>query len=81
MQTMSIHVKKFYGHYDASTRCLTVDIAKGSVLQTEVDETKLKVELIFDPETTWLMGEMVDTLKKRSQNGFGSEPGLLSSPD
>ncbi len=81
MQIMSVHVKKFQGDYDTKTKCLTVKIVKGNVLKTEIDEFEFKVELTFDPEATWLMGEMVDTLRKSSLHEFGTEPSLLPSSD
>ncbi len=74
MQMMTIHVKKFHGDYDISKKCLSMCIVKGSILQTEVDESSFKVELIFDSEATWMMGEMVDALKNRTTYEFGDEP-------
>ncbi len=79
MQTMSIHVKKFHGHYDISKKCLTIDIVKGSILRTEVDNSSFKVALIFDSDATWMMGEMVEALKQRTTYGFGAEPEKLKN--
>lgn len=81
MEKMPINVSKFCGNYDARTGSLTIDVLGGTLLGTSISSEKLKITLTFDAQQTWLVGEMVETLKKRSQQGFGEEPGTLPSAD
>ncbi len=79
MEEMPIKVSKFHGAYDVKTSSLTIDVVEGALLGTRFGNKKLKITLTFDAQQTWLIGEMIDTLKKRSQHGFGAEPSLFSS--
>jgi hypothetical protein len=74
MEEMPIKVSKFHGNYDVKTSSLTIDVVDGTLLGTSFSRKKLKITLTFDAQQTWLFGEMVDTLKRRSTHGFGLEP-------
>ncbi len=76
MEEMPIKVCKFHGDYDVKTSSLKIDVVEGTLLGTSFSNKKLKITLTFDAQQTWLIGEMVDTLKKRTPYGFGLEPGL-----
>jgi hypothetical protein len=74
MEEMPVKVSRFHGGYDVKTSCLTIDVVEGALLGTEFSSKKLKITLTFDAQQTWLIGEMVETLKRRSTHGFGLEP-------
>ena len=76
MEEMPIRVSKFHGNYDVKTNSLTIDVIDGTLLGTSFSRKKLKITLTFDAQQTWLIGEMVDALKRRTTYGFGREPGL-----
>jgi uncharacterized protein (DUF779 family) len=75
MEEMPIWVSKFHGNYDVKTSSLTIDVVEGTLSGTGFSNKKHKITLTFDAQQTWLIGEMVDALKKRTSYGFGIEPG------
>jgi hypothetical protein len=76
MEEMSVKVSKFHCDYDAKTSNLTIYVVDGTLLGTGSSDKKIKIALTFDAQQTWLIGEMVDTLKRRTTYGFGLDPGL-----
>ena len=78
MEDMPITISKFLGNYDAKTACLNLEVVEGTLLGSEISGKKLKITFSFDAEQTWLVGEMIDTLRCTTQ-GFGVAPKLVKS--
>lgn len=74
MESMTININDFKCNYDTKTKSLTMAVLKGSILNSDIERDKLKVTLNFDPEKTWLLGEMVSILMSNNSYSFGEEP-------